>query len=78
MLDSLIVQDHRLPDSTNTGSAIGAIETFEANVGSGRGWMKSSRQLEILLAVAPPSTRMSKASESNRARCATAGPGLSQ
>jgi hypothetical protein len=39
--------------------------------------MKSPRQLEIL-AVAPPSTRMSKESESNRAQCATAGPGLSQ
>jgi hypothetical protein len=39
--------------------------------------MKSSRQFEIL-AVAPPSTRMSKESESNRAQCATEGPGLSQ
>jgi hypothetical protein len=39
--------------------------------------MKSSMQLEIL-AVAPPSTRMSKESESNRGRCAIAGPGLSQ
>jgi hypothetical protein len=39
--------------------------------------MKSARQFEIL-AVAPLSTRMSKESESNRARCATARPGLSQ
>jgi hypothetical protein len=72
MLDSLIVQD-RPPDRTNPGSAVGAIGTFDA-VG---GWMKSSRQLKIL-AVAPPSTRMSKEFESNRARCATAGPGFSQ
>jgi hypothetical protein len=35
MLDSLIVQD-RAPDSTNPGSAVGAIETFDADVGSGR------------------------------------------
>jgi hypothetical protein len=39
--------------------------------------MKSARQFEIL-AVAPPSTRMSKESESNRAQCATEGPGLAQ
>jgi hypothetical protein len=35
MSDSLIIQD-RPPDSTNPGSAVGAIETFNANVGSGR------------------------------------------
>jgi hypothetical protein len=35
MLDSLIVKD-RPPNSTNLGSAVGAIETFDANVGSGR------------------------------------------
>jgi hypothetical protein len=35
MIDSLIVQD-RPPDSTDPGSAIGAIETFDADVGSGR------------------------------------------
>jgi hypothetical protein len=35
MLDSLIVQDGP-PNSTNPGSAVGAIETFDANVGSGR------------------------------------------
>jgi hypothetical protein len=76
MLDSLIVQD-RPPNSTNPGSAVGAIETFDANVGSGR------RLDEVVKAVgdtscSPPSTTMAKESESNRARCATAGPGLSQ
>jgi hypothetical protein len=35
MLDSLIVQDGP-PDSTNPGSAVGAIEPFDADVGSGR------------------------------------------
>jgi hypothetical protein len=35
MPDSLIVKD-RPPNSTNPGSAVGAIETFDANVGSGR------------------------------------------
>jgi hypothetical protein len=35
MIDSLIVQD-RPPDSTNPGSDVGAIETFDANFGSGR------------------------------------------
>jgi hypothetical protein len=35
MLDSLIVQEWP-PDSTNPGSAVGAIETFDADVGSGR------------------------------------------
>jgi hypothetical protein len=35
MPDSLIVKD-RLPDSSNSGSAVGAIEAFGANVGSGR------------------------------------------
>ena len=35
MSDSLMVQD-RPPDSTNPGSAVGAIETFDADVGSGR------------------------------------------
>jgi hypothetical protein len=35
MLDSLIIQD-RPPDSTNPGSAVGAIDTFDADVGSGR------------------------------------------
>jgi hypothetical protein len=39
--------------------------------------MKWARQLDIL-AVAPPSTRMSKESESNRAQCAMEGPGLAQ
>jgi hypothetical protein len=34
-IDSLIVQD-RPPGSTNPGSAVGAIETFDADVGSGR------------------------------------------
>jgi hypothetical protein len=72
MLDSLIIQDGP-PDSTNPGSAVGAIEAFDADVGSGR------RLDEVGKAVgAPPSTRISKESESNRARCATAGPGLAQ
>jgi hypothetical protein len=76
MSDSLIVKD-RPPNSTNPGSAVGAIETFDPNVGSGR------RLDEVGKAVgdtscSPPSTRMSKESESNRARCATEGPGLAQ
>jgi hypothetical protein len=35
MSDSLILKDRR-PNSTNPGSAVGAIEAFDANVGSGR------------------------------------------
>jgi hypothetical protein len=35
MLDSLIVQNGP-PDSTNPGSAVGAIEPFDADFGSGR------------------------------------------
>jgi hypothetical protein len=35
MSDSLIVKD-RPPDSSNPGSAVGAIEAFDADVGSGR------------------------------------------
>jgi hypothetical protein len=35
MLGSFIVQD-RPPDSTNPGSAVGAIKPFDADVGSGR------------------------------------------
>jgi hypothetical protein len=35
MPDSLIVKD-RPSNSTNPGSAVGAIEAFDANVGSGR------------------------------------------
>jgi hypothetical protein len=35
MLDSLIVKDGP-PNSTNPGSAVGAIETFDSDVGSGR------------------------------------------
>jgi hypothetical protein len=34
MLDSLIVEDGP-PDSTNSGSAVGAIEAFDADVGCG-------------------------------------------
>jgi hypothetical protein len=36
MPDSLIVKD-RPPNSTTPGSAVGAIETLDVNVGSGRG-----------------------------------------
>jgi hypothetical protein len=35
MLDSLLVQD-RPPNSTNPGSAVVAIEPFDADVGCGR------------------------------------------
>ena len=35
MPDSVIVKD-RPPNSTKPGSAVGAIEPFDANVGSGR------------------------------------------
>jgi hypothetical protein len=35
MADSLIFKD-RPPNSTNPGSAVGAIEAFDANIGSGR------------------------------------------
>jgi hypothetical protein len=36
MPDSLMVKN-RPPNSTNPGSAVGAIETLDANVGSDRG-----------------------------------------
>jgi hypothetical protein len=59
MLDSLIVQDGP-QDSTNPGSAVGAIETFDANVGSGR------RLDEVVKAVGDTScsSPLSKESES--------------
>jgi hypothetical protein len=36
MLDSLNVVQDGPPDSTNPGSAVGAVETFDVDVGSGR------------------------------------------
>jgi hypothetical protein len=76
MLDSLIIKDGP-PNSTNPGSAVGVIKPFDAMSVMIGGLMKSPRQLEIL-ALAPPSIRMSKESESKRARWATACPGLAQ
>jgi hypothetical protein len=76
MPDSLNVEDMP-PNSTNPGSAVVPLKPLMRMLVVVGGLMKSARQFEIL-AVAPPSTRMSKESESNRARCATEGPGLAQ
>jgi hypothetical protein len=43
--DSLIVKD-RPPDSTNPGSAVGAIEAFDATVGSGSRLVEVGKALE--------------------------------